>query len=69
MTAPIILQRGTDELRIEYDPATGEVELRIWGRLSERDLYAPSVERLQLHRDTVPLLLDGLERLMHMAQR
>jgi hypothetical protein len=67
MSVPIILRRGMDQVRLERDPMTGEVELRVWGRLSERDAFAPSVERIVLHDETLPLVIDALRQMQ--AQR
>jgi hypothetical protein len=62
MTLPIVLRRGRDQLRLELDSA-GDVELRIWGRLNERDPFYPSVERLAFPLDLLPMVLDGLHQL------
>jgi hypothetical protein len=61
--APIVLRRGRDQLRLELDAAAGEVELRAWGRLGDRDPFYPSVERLAFPLDLLPLILDALRRL------
>jgi hypothetical protein len=63
MTSPIVLRRGRDQLRVELNPAAGEVELRVWGRLGERDPFYPSWERIAFPLDLLPLVLDALQRL------